>query len=118
MACLNAYIGVRRFDIIVELIPQLLKQIPEHRETLLRNLATSYRELGNNEEQFQTLKTLLEEFPMNDVNHYLVFGYLHKLNQDQQAFYHLELASALDPNDINHLHSLAGAIFDDQKMVR
>ncbi len=113
MACLNAYIGVRRFDIIVELIPQLLKQIPEHRETLLRNLATSYRELGNNEEQFQTLKTLLEEFPMNDVNHYLVFGYLHKLNQDQQAFYHLELASALDPNDINHLHSLAGAIFDE-----
>lgn len=113
-ACLNAYIGVGRFDIMVQIIPQLLEQIPDQREMLLRNLATTYREMGNNEEQLNTLKTLLNEYPMSDVNHYRVSASLRKLNMDMQAFYHLELASALDPDDIDYLLSLSGIILDER----
>ncbi len=112
-ACMNAYIGVRRFDIMVEIIPQLLEQIPEQREILLRNLSAAYREVGDNDAQIDTLKTLLNEYPMSDVNHYRVSGCLRKLNQDQQGFYHLELAAALDPDDIEYLFTLSGVIFDE-----
>ncbi len=111
-ACMNAYIGVRRFDIMIELIPQLLKQIPNQREMLLRNLATAYREVGNSHDQLETLKTLLHEFPMNDINQYRVYGFLERTNQHEQALYHLELAAALDPDDADYLLILAGFIFD------
>jgi len=111
-ACLNAYIGVNRFDILIEIIPQLLEQIPEHRQILLRNLATAYKEMGNDEKQLETLETLLKENPMNDINHYRVSNYLRRKNQYQSAFYHLELASALDPDDSDYPIALAGYIFD------
>lgn len=113
-ACLNAYIGVRRFDIMVDIIPQLIEQIPEQRELLLRNLAAAYRELGDNDAQIETLRTLLKEYPMSDVNHYRVYACLRKLNRDRQAFYHLELASVLDPDDIDYLFALPGVIFDER----
>lgn len=112
-ACLNAYVGSGRFDIILELIPQLLDQIPEKKEMLLRNLAAAYQEVGDNEAQLETLETLLREYPMNDVNHYRVFSCLRKQNKPREAFYHLELASALDPDDTDYLLTLSGAVFDE-----
>lgn len=113
-SCLNAYVGVRRFDIMVEIIPQLLEQIPEQREMLLRSLTVAYRELGDNDAQFEAIKTLLKEYPMSDINHYRVYTCLRRQNQDRQAFYHLELASALDPDDTDYLFSLSGAVFDER----
>lgn len=111
-ACMNAYIGVRRFDIMIELIPQLINQLPEQRELLLRNLSTAYREVGDNTAQLETLQQLLADYPMSDINHYRVFTYLRKTNHDQDAFCHLEIASALDPDDTDYLFALSGAIMD------
>ncbi len=112
-SCLNAYIHLHRYDILIEIIPQLLEQVSEHREMLLRNLVAAYREMGDTAAQVEAMKTLLEEYPMNDVNHYHVFRFLHQMNENMQAFYHLEFASALDPDDTDYLFALAGCIFDD-----
>ncbi len=112
-SCLNAYMHLHRYDILIEIIPQLLEQVSEHRGMLLRNLAAAYREVGDTKAQLEAMKTLLEEYPMNDVNHYHVFRFLHQMNESLQAFYHLELASALDPDDTDYLFALAGCIFDE-----
>lgn len=112
-ACLNAYIRVRRFDIMIEIIPQLLEKLSGQRELLLRNLATAYRENGNKNAERKTLETLLEEYPMSDVNHYKVFAFLRRMNKDLEALYHLEIAAALDLTDEDYPLALAGYIFDE-----
>ena len=112
-ACFNAYIRVHRFDILIEIIPQLLEKLSGQRELLLRNLATAYRENGDTDAEYKTLETLLKEYPMSDVNHYRVFAFLHRLNRDKESLYHLEIAAALDLMDEDYLMTLAGYIFDE-----
>ena len=116
-SCLQAYINMRRFDVMVEIIPKLLSKLPMHRQRLMINLAVAYRELGNNEEQEKTLSKLVEEFPRNDTNHFVLNQYFHIKDDYKQAYYHLLLAAALDINDAKYPQAIAGLIMDEHIYV-
>lgn len=111
-SCFNAYIGINRYDIIIDIGTELLEKMPQHRQLLLRNLATSYRKTNQPEEELDILRLLIENYPINDVNHYILAAYyLHK-NNFIQAYCQLELASALDLNDADYMFAMASIIID------
>lgn len=113
-ACFNAYIGLGRYDIIRQIAPQLLTQLPTNsKDLVLRNLAGAYREEGNVQDEEKILTQLLEEFPMSDVNHYRAGAFFLRQGQYRQAYYQLEIAAALDENDPDYLRTLAGIIIDE-----
>jgi tetratricopeptide (TPR) repeat protein len=112
IACLNAYIGLNRYDIIIQVAPQLMEVVPKHREVLMRNLAVAYRQTGEYTLQFEILTKLLHEYPANDINHYRVCQYYDSKGDNVQAYYQLEMASILDPTDLDYLFGLAGYIVD------
>lgn len=111
--CFNAYIRLDRYDIIRQIAPQLLEQIPAHRDIILRNLSTAYRDEGNVTEERKILTQLLREFPMNDINHYRVGAYFVRQDENDQAYYQMELAAALDTSDSDYPSALAGIIMDE-----
>ena len=114
-ACLSAYTKVKRYDVLVEVLPILLQKLPEHREKLLRNLAVVYREMGENEKEEMTIKDLIQEFPMHDINHYIASTYYRRREDNLfQAYCHLLLAAALDINDPDYPCSIAGLIMDER----
>ncbi len=111
-ACLNAYIGLGRYDIIIQIATQLMEILPKHRELLMRNLAVAYRQTGEVAKQFEILTRLLHEYPSNDINHYRVCQYYNTNGDINQAYYQMEVASALDPNDMDYIFGLASYIMD------
>ncbi len=111
-SCLNAYIGLGRYDIIIQIAPQLMEILPKHREMLMRNLAVAYRQIGEVTKQYEILTRLLNEYPSNDVNHYRVYQYYNTNGDNDQAYYQMEVASALDPDDLDYIFGLAGYIMD------
>jgi hypothetical protein len=110
--CLNAYIGLDRYDILGTVCRQLIEQIPQHTSLLLRNLSVAYRHQGNFEEEGKTLQRLIKEFPMEDQTHSLVSQYYIWKGDYAQGYRQMELASALDPEDTNYLIFLAGFVLD------
>ncbi len=111
-SCLNAYIGLDRYDIIIQIVPPLMETMPRHQQMLMRNLAVAYRQTGEVAKQFEILTRLLQEYPSNDVNHYRVYQYYSTNGDNLQAYYQLELSSALDPEDLDYIFALAGYVMD------
>lgn len=116
-ACFNAYIGINRYDVIVDVGTELLEKIPDHCELILGSLAIAYRQTDQPEREYNIILRLITDYPMNDRNHYMLSSYYVRKNNYIQAYYQLELASALDMNDVNYMFSIAGFIID-RKIVR
>lgn len=111
-ACFNAYIGISRYDIIIAVGTELLHLLPNQRELILRNLQIAYRFTNQHDEEYKTLLRLIQDYPMSDINHYCVAQYYLRKENFIQAYYHSELASALDTEDADYLFSIAGLILD------
>lgn len=116
-SCFNAYIGINRYDIIIDVGRELLNLIPEHCEVILRNLGVAYRQTNHPEEEHSVIIRLIQDYPMSDINHYRLATYYLRKEKYIQAYYQFELASALDLNDVDYMFSIAGVILD-RKMGR
>lgn len=111
-ACFNSYIGMDRYDIIAEVGVQLLDLIPDHREIILRNLGVAYRQLSMHEDEHKSILRLIQDYPMNDINHYRFAAYYLRKKNFVQAYYQFEMASALDPEDVDYMFAIAGVVID------
>ena len=111
-ACFNAYIGIGRYDIIVDVGAELLDKVPRHRELILRNLAVAYRQNNQLDEEARMLQMLITDYPMSDVNHYRLASYYLRKSNYIQAYYQIELASAIDLSDTDYMFTIAGIIID------
>ena len=111
-ACFNAYIGINRYDIVIDVGTELLELIPDHRELILRSLGVAYRQTNQHEEEYNMILRLIQDYPMSDMNHYRLATYYLRKENYVQAYYQFELASALDLNDVDHMFTIAGVILD------
>lgn len=111
-ACFNAYIGMNKYDIIIDIGTELLETTPRHRELILRNLATAYRHKNQLEEESRILRLLITDYPMSDLNHYRLAGYYLQRSNYIQAYFQIEVASAIDMNDVDYMFVIASIIID------
>lgn len=116
-ACFNAYIGMNRYDVIVDVGTELLEMIPDHCELILRNLAVAYFQTDQPEKEIRIIQRLIAEYPISDLNHYRLAAYYIRKENYIQAYYQLELACALDMNDVDYMFMIAGFIID-RKIAR
>ena len=112
IACFNAYIGINRYDIVIDVGTELLKLIPAHCEPILRSLGVAYRQTNQPNEERKTILRLIQDYPMSDMNHYRLAAFYLRNDNYLQAYYQFELASALDLNDTDHMLTIAGLILD------
>ena len=111
-ACFSAYIGVGRYDIIIDIGEELLDKVPRHRGLILRSLSTAYRQNNQPDEEARILQMLIADYPMNDINHYRLASYYLRKSNYIQAYYQIELASAIDLSDTDYMFIIAGIIID------
>lgn len=116
-ACFNAYIGMNKYDVIVDVGTELLETIPDHCELILRNLAVAYFQTDQSEKEIRIIQRLIAEYPISDLNHYRLAAYYIRKGNYIQAYYQLELACALDMNDVDYMFMIAGFIID-RKIAR
>ena len=112
MSCFNAYIGIGKYDIIIDIGAELLDKIPRHREIILRCLSVAYRHNNQLDEESRMLRMLIIDYPMSDINHYRLANYYLRKGNYIQAYYQIELASAIDSSDTDYMFTIAGIIID------
>ena len=111
-ACFNAYIGINRYDIIIDVGNELLELIPDHCELILRNLGVAYRQMNQPDEEYRIILRLIQDYPMNDVNHARLATYYLRKGNYLQTYYQFELASALDLSYTDYMFTIASLILD------
>ena len=113
----NVYISLKLYKEMVEVGYLLLEGSPSHKSLIRRNLIVAYQKLEQYDKADEIAKALVEDDPMEGLNHYRVFQ-LHAAKHEYFAAYReLEKSLACDSEDTDYYEGLA-SIICDQRIAR